>query len=85
MVICLHAPKPLTSSPQGSRLLGLPDLRTVLSVLVLIMNCIHESSERGYERRSSPAYNEIRFSPLLRQARTSYRKYRYPHMRFHPR
>ncbi|KAH9995595.1 spinocerebellar ataxia type 10 protein domain-containing protein [Russula vinacea] len=30
------------------RLLGLPDLRTVLSVLVLIMNCIHDSSERGH-------------------------------------
>ncbi|KAF8498656.1 spinocerebellar ataxia type 10 protein domain-containing protein, partial [Russula emetica] len=30
------------------RLLGLPDLRTVLSVLILIMNCIHDSRERGY-------------------------------------
>jgi hypothetical protein len=50
----------LISSPQDSRLLGLPDLRTVLSVLVLIMNCINDSSERGCVRRSTPAYNEIR-------------------------
>ncbi|KAI9511595.1 spinocerebellar ataxia type 10 protein domain-containing protein [Russula earlei] len=30
------------------RLLGLPDLRSVLSVLVLVINCIHESSGRGH-------------------------------------
>ncbi|KAF8479771.1 spinocerebellar ataxia type 10 protein domain-containing protein, partial [Russula ochroleuca] len=30
------------------RLLGLSDLRTVLSVLVLVMNCVHASSERGH-------------------------------------
>ncbi|KAI0272467.1 spinocerebellar ataxia type 10 protein domain-containing protein [Gloeopeniophorella convolvens] len=29
------------------RLLGLPDPRTTMSVLVLLMNCVHSSSERG--------------------------------------
>jgi hypothetical protein len=59
---------PLISFPQNSRLLGLSDLRTVLSVLVLVMNCVHASSERGYVRRSPPAYNEIRLQfppPIL--------------------
>ncbi|KAI0255847.1 spinocerebellar ataxia type 10 protein domain-containing protein [Lactifluus subvellereus] len=30
------------------RLLSLPDLRSVISVLVLIMNCIHDSEGRGH-------------------------------------
>jgi ataxin-10 len=46
----------LTLFHQDSRLLGLPDMCTVISVLVLIMNCVHDSKERGYARPSTSAF-----------------------------
>lgn len=42
--------------------MGLPDPRTVLSVFVLVMNCIHDSGERGYARRPMSATYEIRLT-----------------------